>query len=510
MNDTRERRATLNIVISLLGQFVTLICGLIVPRLMLRTFGSEAYGATASIAQFLAYISLLDGGVGGVARAALYKPLADNDNHQISMVLYEIKRFYRVIGFIFLGYVLVLSVAFKYISHVKCFDEITTAMLVIAISISTFSEYFFGITNVELLAAAQRTYIIRIVSMVAIILNTIAITVLVYLHYDLVTVKLVSGFCFAVKPFAYKMYVDKYFKLEKIKERYSTNALEQKWSGLSQHIAYFLHSNTDIAVLTVLANLSAVAVYSVYNMVVSHIQSITNSFSVGMESVFGDMIAKKEEVLLRKTFNFYETLISFISVILFSTTIVMILPFVRIYTSGISDANYIQPVFAVLLTVASLLFCLRLPYQNIIIAAGHFRQTQWAAYGEAAVNIIVSISLVIKLGLIGVAIGTVLAVLFRFVYYSVYLSKCILNRPVSEFVRRMVVNLGTCLLVYLFGTVLTRRFIVSNYIEWVVCAAIVTLFSMLCETIATKVFYKEDLMPVINRMVRKFRRAKNN
>lgn len=66
----------------------------IVPRLMIGTFGSEAYGATSSITQFLAYITLLEAGIGGVARSALYKPLADNDDYMISAVVCEIKRFF--------------------------------------------------------------------------------------------------------------------------------------------------------------------------------------------------------------------------------------------------------------------------------------------------------------------------------------------------------------------------------------------------------------------------------
>ena len=83
MTDSRQIRAKKNILTSLLSQIVLLICGIIVPRLMIGAFGSEAYGATSSITQFLAYITLLEGGVGGVARAVLYKPLAQKDIERI-------------------------------------------------------------------------------------------------------------------------------------------------------------------------------------------------------------------------------------------------------------------------------------------------------------------------------------------------------------------------------------------------------------------------------------------
>ena len=162
MADQRLKKAKLNIFFSLASQAVAVICGLIVPRIMIGTYGSEVYGATASIAQFLGYISLLEAGIGGVARSAFYKPLADNDQHQISVVLHEIKRFFRVIGLIFIIYVIVLACVFNKIAHVACFDYLTTALLVGAISISTLMQYFFGISNMVLLQAAQKIYITKI------------------------------------------------------------------------------------------------------------------------------------------------------------------------------------------------------------------------------------------------------------------------------------------------------------------------------------------------------------
>ena len=100
MADNRHTRAKKNIAVSLGSQIITLICGLIVPGAMIRAFGSEAYGATASITQFLAYITLLEGGIGGVARAAFYKPLARGDMETVSAIVKEIRRFFRVVAYL--------------------------------------------------------------------------------------------------------------------------------------------------------------------------------------------------------------------------------------------------------------------------------------------------------------------------------------------------------------------------------------------------------------------------
>ncbi len=490
--DKRAQRAKLNIATSLLGQFVTLICGLIVPGLMIRSFGSEVYGATASIAQFLSYITLLEGGIGGVARAALYKPLADNDILSISRVRNEIQRFFRVVGYIFIAYVLVIACSFQAISNTEVLDWSTTFFLVLVISISTFGQYFIGISNSVLLQAAQKTYITQILNSLTLILNTVCVVVLVKLNCSIITVKLVSACIFILRPIFLWLYVKKCYKpvpCKKTKEVY----LKQKWTGLGQHLAFYLHSHTDIAILTIFADLKAVAIYSVYYMVVSNMQNVCVSFSTGMEALFGDMLAKKEHEKLHKTFSYYETLISVVSVTLFSVCAVLIVPFIRIYTAGIADTNYIQPLFSVLMIVSAVLYCLRTPYHSVVVAAGHFKQTSWAAYGEAAINIVLSLLLVHWLGLSGVIIATVTATAFRFVFYVIYLSRNIIRRSIWLFVKRMCVNGVAFFAVFIAGSFAVTKLEIDNYLHWAMGGVIVTAIAVVIVILLNIIVYGSDL-----------------
>lgn len=507
MTTSRESRAKLNIVVSLVGQIVVILCGLVVPRLLIGAFGSEAYGATASIAQFLAYITLLEGGIGGVARAALYKPLAANDIHAISRVIGEIKRFFRVIAYIFLAYVLMLAFTYRDIADVRFLDQASTFGLVIIISISTFAQYFIGISYTVLLQAAQRSYITNLINILTTLLNTVAVVVLVYAECSLLTVKLISSFVFVLRPVATWLYARKLFALEKCSRR-EESCLQQKWTGLGQHIAFFLHSNTDVAVLTVFADLSAVAVYSVYNMVISHMQTLAQSFTSGMEAVFGDMLAKGEQKQLHNTFGYYETLISLVTIVLFGTTIVMITPFVRLYTAGVEDASYIEPVFAVLLALASVLFLLRTPYHAVVIAAGHFQETRLAAYGEAVINVGLSVVLVQMWGLNGVAIGTLVATAFRFMYYVIYLKTNLIQRNIWLFAKRLAVNAGTLLCVCLPGYVILERIRIGNYFHWACCAAGVAMFAAVITVCVGFLFYRDDFAAVFAMLRRKTMRGR--
>lgn len=495
----REKRAKLNIIVTLVCQLLTMVCGIVVPRILITHFGSEAYGATASITQFLSYITLLEGGVSGVARAALYRPLANEDMYQVSLVMSEIKKFFNIIAYIFVVYVLVLAVSFKHISHIEVFDWITTAILVLVISASTFAQYFIGISYSILLQAAQRTYIGYTINIIATIINTVMVVVLTFMGANLIAVKLISSIVFALRPFMMKLYVNQNFKLVKV-DNVKSDILKDKWTGLGQHIAYFIHSYTDIAVLTIFANLKLVSVYSVYYMVVNSIQSITASFSTGMEAVFGDMYAKKEYDSLNSTFSLYETLISSVSLLLFSVTAVMIIPFVRLYTNGVTDINYIIPELGILLVVASLIYCLRMPYHSMIIAAGHFKQTKMAAYGEAFINISISIVLVVKHGIIGVAIGTVLAVSFRFVFYALYLSKHIIKRNLLLFVKRELVSVAEFFAILVCGNAINGLFVLINFVNWVFVAIIVTILSIVFIFIGNMLFYRNNMFILLKKL----------
>lgn len=473
MSSNRKSRAKINILVSLGSQILLLLCGIVVPRVMIGAFGSEVYGATASIAQFLSYITLLEGGIGGVARAVLYKPISNMDYKTLSAIIAEIKRFFNILGWIFVAYVLVIACSFRSISHVDGLDWISTFWLVIVISISSFGEYFIGSAYAIFLQADQKSYITNGVGAIARVLNAVCIILLIHAGKSIIVVKLVSSCIFLIRPVTLWLYVRKRYAICTKQPQCKQVFLKQKWSGLGQHIAYFLHSNTDVVILTVFADLRVVAVYSVYHMIVSHIKSLAGAFTSGMEAVFGDMLARKEYDRLQKSFCTYETIISLVAVTLFATTAILIIPFVKIYTSNIKDANYIVPEFSILLILSALCYCLRMPHHSMVIAAGHFKQTSLAAYGEAVINIGISVFMVFKYGLIGVAVGTLVATTFRFIYYMLYLTKHIIGFNIRDLVKRFVVNVISFGGSYAAGSVILSYMQANDYLQWCLCGIVV-------------------------------------
>ena len=93
----RSKNVIRNIVSSLVLQVVVLISGFVVPKLIISSFGSDVNGLISSITQFLAYITLLESGIGPVVKASLYKPIAQKDNKTIKNILRSSEKFFRFI-----------------------------------------------------------------------------------------------------------------------------------------------------------------------------------------------------------------------------------------------------------------------------------------------------------------------------------------------------------------------------------------------------------------------------
>lgn len=501
----RGKKAILNIIVSLLLQIITLICGFIIPKLIITKFGSDVNGLVSSITQFLAYITLLEAGFGPVVKAALYKPIADKNKKQIENILKASEKFFRIIALIFIIYLIILSVVYPTIVNTE-FAFVYTMSLVLIISISTFAEYFFGMTYKLYLQAEQETYITSIIQIIGYILNTVAIVILIQANVSIHIVKLVSGLIFVLRPIAQNIYVKKKYNIN-LKDADKQYKLKQKWDGLAQHIASVVHNNTDITILTIFAPITEVSVYSVYYLVVKGVKSIIQAFTGGVDASFGDMIAKGEKNQLNRSFKTYELFYYTITTIAYTCTTLLIVPFIIVYTLGITDANYIRPIFATVLVLSEFMWSIRLPYSGITLAAGHFKETRKGAWVEAISNIIISVILVWNFGIVGVAIGTLVAMLIRTIEFVYHTNKYILERKQSQSLIRFGIIALQLIAVSLLSKLLpTYEF--TNYFIWIKYACMVLVLTIIIVVPINLIIYKEDVKDLLGIIKRNIFRKK--
>lgn len=495
----RTKKALANIITSLVLQLVTVVSGLILPRLFILTFGSDANGLVSSITQFLSYISLLEGGVGGVITAALYRPLLNNDRKLIASIIQAAKRFYRVIGFAFIIYVVVLSAVFPLVVQTE-HNTVYVVSLIVILSAGTLFQYFLSLAYINLLTASQNLWLINTINTVLLMCNVVLSYVMIKMGCSLHFVKAVSCVVFLVKPLFYEVYIRKKYSLHvNCAEAYK---FKQLWNGFAHHIAYFIHNNTDIVVITLFLGVKEVSVYSVIFAVVAGIQRLVTSVSSGVAAGIGSLIAAGDRDKLNKVIDEFETLQFFLTTILFTITYVMIIPFVQVYIGCATDVNYIRPMFAHIMVLAYAVYCIRIIYSTITLNAGHYKETQPGAFGEAIANVLISIACVSKLGIVGVAIGTLTSMLLRCLYDVIYLNKNIAYRSISKFARNIVASMLSAI----FGIIISDFFAlktVTSWSSWIVSSLIVGIIVFTISTIIFLLIEKHAMATILQRFLKK-------
>lgn len=490
----RKKRLIYNTVSSLIFQVTTIICGFILPRLILNAFGSSVNGLVNSIAQFLGIISFLELGVGAVVQSALYKPLAENKQDDVSKIISSANKFFRRLAQILTVYVIVL-VIFYPLFAAKEYGFWYTATLIVTLSISSFAQYYFGIVNRLLLTADQRGYVQYTAQTIAVVGNTVACYILIMLGCGIQVVKLTTSIIYLIQPFAIYLYVRSHYRID-TKIKYDKEPIPQKWNGIAQHVAAVILDGTDTVVLTLFATLEDVSIYSVYFLVVKGVKQLFMSMTNGITSLIGELWARQELAELKKTFGWTEWVIHTGTTFVFGVTAVLIVPFVKVYTLGIDDANYIQPLFAALIVAANAAHCLRLPYNIMILAAGHYKQTQNNYIVAAIINIVVSVFAVKAWGLIGVAIGTLLAMGYQTVWMAWYDSKHLIQWPFFNFVKQITVDAFNVVLCCAVSCLVLKN--VVSYIAWIVNAIEVTVIWFVIIMVVNLIFYRDKMLKLIN------------
>ena len=107
-----ESRGLKNAAFGVLSELLTSAVGVILPRLVLVSLGSESNGLLNSVTSVLSYMSLLEAGVGGATLQALYKPCAERDRDSVNSIMAATDQFYRRTGKAYLIIVVAISIGY--------------------------------------------------------------------------------------------------------------------------------------------------------------------------------------------------------------------------------------------------------------------------------------------------------------------------------------------------------------------------------------------------------------
>lgn len=485
----KKRITLINMISTLILQIVTIISGFIIPKIILTNFGSDVNGLVSSLTQFLNYITLVEGGITGVVMANLYKPLCEQDNKKLSSIVRTTNAFYKKIGLIFIIYTIALAVVYPLIFKTG-FSYWYVFTLTLILSISLLIQYMFSLTFRNLLNADKKVYIVSFTQTLIWIFDIILAIVSVYIYPSIHLLKLLIGLTYIVQPLIYGKVIKKYYKLDAASKA-DNELLKSRWDGFAINVAAFIHNGTDIAVLTIFSNLGVVSVYSVYALVTSGLRQIVNSLTTGINPTIGQAYAKNDMKELNQKMDIYEYIIFVLVFFLFTVGGLLITPFVMIYTKGITDANYYEPIFGGLLLVAEAVYLLKFPHLNLAYSANKFKDITKPAFIEAFLNIIISVILVSKYGIIGVAVGTLVSMIYRMIFHIKYTTKLIENRKQWIFYRKLLIFvIGTLIGLGICYFIPQVKYTIAS---WIIHAIIYSIIFVIIYSIISVLFFKKEL-----------------
>ena len=217
--------------------------------------------------------------------------------------------------------------------------------------------------------------------------------------------------------------------------------------------------------------------------------------------MFGELWAKHEREALNRYFGFTEWVVHTLVLFIWCCSCKLIVPFVLIYTQNVTDVNYNVPVFAVLLCIAYALYCIRLPFNVMILAAGHYKNTQCIYVMGALMNLILSALAVHRWGLVGVTVGTIAAMLYQVMHMGYYVLHHLKVHSFRRSAKQFAVDgITIALFFYLSGMICC---VAESWIGWLLLAVKHVVVIVFCIIVINLIFYYNELQQMIQKVVRR-------
>lgn len=486
-----SKKSFYNVFFGLLSQAVSIALGVVIPRLVLVHLGSESNGLMSSVNQVLTCLGLLEAGIGTATMQALYRPVAEENRMGINRIMSATNIYYRRVGKWYFSAVSAVSIVFPF--FVK--SELSPYLIMLVLFISGMSNvvgfFFQGKFRILMMAEGKNYILINLATVIGVLSSLTKIALLVG-GFDILALQLMNFGYNIVQMLYITIYIKRNYKWLDLSSEPDYDAVSQKNSVLVHQVADLIFRNTDVILLTFVCGFKTVSIYSMYVMLFDMVRTAVTAVNSSVNFVMGQTY-QTDKKRFEKMFSAFETYNMTLTFSLYCVAGIFILPFLRLYTAGVSDINYIDSFLPYLFIGTYLLSNGRYAAFKVIEYAGHFKLTQSRAVLEAAINLTVSVICVFKFGIYGVLFGTIAGLLYRTVDMILYSSKRLLKRSPMKMFFKWFVNAA----LFAGATFLANRalscFSLDSYFNIIAaaaccCAVIIPLFFAVDSAIDPKSF----------------------
>lgn len=400
-----------NAWIALVFQLIYIVIQFFSRDIFLEKLGDSFIGTVETLKSILQFLNLSELGIGAAVGFSLYKPLFDNNRDKINEIIGYLGFLYKRIGFFVLISALLLMFFFPLIFKDTEISLPIIIFLFIALLVSNLISYFFAY-YMFLLEADQKGYInITINQSVFVLRLVLQCIVLIYLeNIQLwILLELVTPFIyiFILRKKIRQVYPWLIFNLKVTKEiRNNNKALLKKIKQLSFHkLGTFVSNSTDNIIIFSFINPSTVAFVGNYQMIMNNINLLVGKLFEGTNAGVGNLVAENDIKNMLKVFWEFMALRFFIAG---CSSILLFIGFDSLISLWLGDKYLLSQTVLLALIIIFFMLQVRQPIDSFKQAYGLYDDI-WSPVIQSIINLLFSIVFVIKYGVLGVFLGTMIS-----------------------------------------------------------------------------------------------------
>ncbi len=460
----RVKRSFLNGFSSVIVLLLRSILLFAVRIVFVKTLGKVLLGVDSLFTNILLALSLADSGINTAISFKLYEPIANKDYKYINTLMSFYKKIYNVLGLVVISIGLLIL---PFLNFIVKQDISHIYIIFILYLITAVSTYFISYKNV-LLAADQSDYESSIIVCSTYLLMYILQIVSLILFHNFIIFIIVKIIMTIVQQVLVNRKITKKYSMINFKSKDKLPKKEVK-SMINSIKAMYMHkignylvTGTDTIIISANPSLG-VALVGVYTSYISITGLIDNMLYKGLNGItasYGELSVTENTDAQENVFN----IISFLSFILFGlfTTGFMFLltPFIKLCFGTDFSLNY------TILLILCINFFLVGNLKSIDVikeATGTFISDRYAPLIQAAINLILSIILTIKLGLIGVVLGTLISTILVPLWNKPYIAyKNIFKKSPISYFKTQFIYILTLIINYIITYYILKNINISN------------------------------------------------
>ena len=494
-----------NIIYTLVSQFLVLGLALVVPRFILVSYGSDTNGLIGTVSQVMAYLALLEAGIGRAARNELYKYLHGDiyDKENISVIMSLSRKTYRNITKIYALIILAFSFILPFI--IKTDLDYWTVFAVVIIEGASGVVSFSFIQNwTDLLAVDGRNYVTSNIDLVYKFLIYLVKIVMAILGVNIIFMELGFFAATLIKLLISRKYMKSHYEWLDCSINTGDRKLKDKGSFMIAEVAWTVFSSTDMIVISIFCSTKNSSVYAIYYMVFISLNKLMDAVYTSLKFNLGQSFHNDKEQY-KITHDLYNSVFLGTVSALMIVAYYLCIPFVSLYTKGITDVNYIDTTLPMAFSLIMILSWCRMVAEHLNGIAGYAKQLGKVSIIEAAINITLSVALVSHFGIRGVLYATVIALPLKIVYCNWLADKVILKRSMLKTILILSVNL--LLFIVLAGIKGLFEITINSYLEFAVYGLVLTICAIILFT-SVNIVLNRNMLSSLKRIAGKKLNAK--